>query len=682
MSPQLKRKFYLLAISLLPMALMAIYVQKRLPITDPSLNYCILSDQQSVTWSMVPSHFAMIPNPNGISQSIQLDLNTGVQTKLPFAFFQVLDRSPDGTVTIQQFKMPGPGIEIAQWSPNTKSSRTLWRVDRLLPVLNHRYLLSSQANRIVAYDLHASSQLPAAIDVCIDPLRVLVDDLQCIDGTNNLLVSRTVAPNCVAVYSLDEGKAAEIVNWSTGGQAARAVIRQGRVYSLSQDGLWLEVRDSQKFEVVDRLRIPGNMIEQWDTAICGQALVTIQHPQTSAYETYRLRDLSPIPELNNWAPYRFRNGEISRQRYHVFNPTDGSRRKLLIYDSLSDKIVLEHDTGYDYVEVGTVGDDKLAIIDYRGGFTCKVIDLKTGSLVATHRPLFWPLMCTLALNVAVIVWAICWLRFSVQAGLSIVVDWFVLGTLIAVPMLYRSWTFTWMTMHPSMNLFHACWLVCMLAAGYNVWFGDRRIVFRICICLIILAASAGMLQLREWVQRTSSVTTITTYWLHFLSITLLSIGAMRVVTLPWFGAIDQHQTVSKNALSVRLGDLFVLTAVAALLIGSILPINAHFRTALNVLLNHSWPFTAVASVTMTVASGLYLSRWRIAVGIRFLMVGVAMLIVIGEWALKLTDFKFPPTLAAFTYSEELLSLASFCFLIAAAWAWRLKSSHCLRTPHH
>ena len=34
-----------------------------------------------------------------------------------------------------------------------------------------------------------------------------------------------------------------------------------------------------------------------------------------------------------------------------------------------------------------------------------------------------------------------------------------------------------------MNLFHACWLVCILAASYNLWFGRSRIVLRP-VCLL------------------------------------------------------------------------------------------------------------------------------------------------------------------------------------------------------
>ncbi len=107
---------------------------------------------------------------------------------------------------------------------------------------------------------------------------------------------------------------------------ARAILRGDRIYSLSLDGLSLEVRSSHDFEMIQRLPIPANMVGQWHIAKCGQALVTIQNPQTSAPETYRLQDLSPVSELNNWAPVYFDH------RYHLFKTTDGARRRLLVYD--------------------------------------------------------------------------------------------------------------------------------------------------------------------------------------------------------------------------------------------------------------------------------------------------------------------------------------------------------------
>ena len=388
MSPRNSR-IYLLLISLLPMAMLALYVQQHLPVTNPYVYYSIESAKQSLTWSLGPSHFAMAHNPSGVPRSATLDLTTGKQSTLPYAFYQVLDERPDGTVTIQQFKEPGPGIDIAQWSPGAKSSRILWRVDRLLPVLNHRYLLSSQDNRFVAYDLNQSgSQRPEAIDICVDPQRVSIDELQCINGTNNLLASRTLGPNSVAIYSLHDGQATEIINWTTGGLDGRAVIRQGHIYSLSQDGKSLEVRESQRFQMVNRLPLPANMLGQWSAATCSHTVVTIQHPQTAVYESYRLQDLSPIPELNNWEPYRLRYGEAGHQRYQVFKSTDGLRRRLLVYDGVSQEVALEHDTGYDYIEISVIGEDKLAITDYRCGLTCKLIDLSTGQLVATASTIF------------------------------------------------------------------------------------------------------------------------------------------------------------------------------------------------------------------------------------------------------------------------------------------------------
>ncbi len=111
----------------------------------------------------------------------------------------------------------------------------------------------------------------------------------------------------------------------------------------------------------------------------------------------------------------------------------------------------------------------------------------------------------------------------------------------------------------------SCVLVSMsIAAGYNFSFGRSRIVFRLCVCLILAAVSAGVLQLREWVHWTSNLAQVAAIAMHFFNVLVLAIVAMRIVTLRWFGADDfhgNHQKVADSDQGVRLVDLFVLTAV-------------------------------------------------------------------------------------------------------------------------
>ena len=152
--------------------------------------------------------------------------------------------------------------------------------------------------------------------------------------------------------------------------------------------------------------------------------------------------------------------------------------------------------------------------------------------------------------------------------------------------------------------------------------------------------------------------------------------AIRLVTLPKIGAIDfriAQRPTGEQDQNTQLSDLFTLTAVSALLIGSVLPMKANLMASIN-LLSYSWPLSAISIVALTVASALFFSRLRIAERLRTLLVAVAVLFVIGEWVIKLIDFSLLTEVSNYVYSVELAGLASVGFLVASAWAWRVRYS--------
>lgn len=654
-----------LIVAIVPMAVLAMQVSRHLPALLYSPTY-IWPEPPTIQWSMAASNLAMPPNSSGRALSEMLDLRTGLQTRLPYAPYQIADRNLDGSVVTQQFKPRGNGLDLVRWSADGKSSRQLFTINNSMGVINHRFLISTNAGRLIAFDLN-QDRSQAGIDICEVPFFNSPEDLREIEGSDQFLLT---GKKGISIYSLADGRAKEICNWTTGGMASLAVLRAQKIFSLATDNKSMEVRDTQTLQIEKIIPLPTPMIGEWNSARFGHALVTILHPQSGEYESYWLENLERVPELKGLEPLVLPYRAIGHPRFHLFNDAGQPRRELVVFDAHKLLPTRHINLDHDYCYVRAVADDKLVVVDFRYGLTCKVFDLNTSQCIAIYRPLQWTMICVVMLNVLAIAWVIGWLRFSARAKLPAIADWLVLGLVIVLPVFVRAWSMTWLIPSPSMTMFHACVLLSLLAAGFHLWNGTNRWAYRLAMILLLLAGLANLLMVREWQQRTTSQTAITIVWTHLATAAVLfSAMVVPIATSRRLGAIDLRSASGSPAYKVKtkLSDMFVLTAAVAILLGSAIPMKVNAYSVLD-LVQRSHVLSLLTITPMMLGAYLFLSRWKVMYWLGMALAVATCLVLVGQWVLDTIDLE----ILIHYIDMTAVPRVSFCYLVAGAWAWHVR----------
>ncbi len=325
--------------------------------------------------------------------------------------------------------------------------------------------------------------------------------LQAIAGTNRFIyLCHDNTPPTIRVYEIDGGSIKEIARWTTVSKSAM-VQHSGKLFTASQDGQSVEVRDLSGFNLLETRSLPSGL-KSWEPDPLGISPLATRNDLFSFVDpkgftrVHRIDDFSLIPELDASVT---RGGVKSEQgdfrRYVML--TDGMFRQLslTVYDSVNGRIVYQG-TPPVGVEAMHIVDHYLVYVTAESGLTVEMHDLETGRLAQRYQPFAWIVWSVPVILCLALVWVVGWIRTSSRwAGhgwLSILI----MAILFVTPLLIHAIEFNEPNvLRPSIGFSGCVVLVFLFGLALYVVYGSERFLLRSVPLWLYMAAVLGAVNL-------------------------------------------------------------------------------------------------------------------------------------------------------------------------------------------